>query len=71
MLLWNGRLARQEQARCLFHKNIQSSCNNVSNRQDACSTKTFNLLAIMSATGKMPVPQKKLMLLWNGRLARS
>ncbi|MEG4372741.1 MULTISPECIES: hypothetical protein [unclassified Microcoleus] len=44
MLLWNGRLARQEQARCLFHKNIQSSCNNVSNRQDACSTKKINVI---------------------------
>ncbi|MEG4487608.1 hypothetical protein [Microcoleus sp. D2_18a_B4] len=48
MLLWNGRLARQEQARCLFHKKIQSSCGTgvspVRNRQDACSTKKLNLL---------------------------
>ncbi|MEG4616203.1 hypothetical protein QUB57_30420, partial [Microcoleus sp. F6_C1] len=58
MLLWNGLLARQEQARCLFHKKIQSSCTNVRNRPDACSTKKFNLLALMSGTGQMPVPQK-------------
>jgi hypothetical protein len=48
---------KYQQARCLFHKKIQSlwnrhlACSLNINRQDACSTRKFNLCG----TGILPV----------------